>query len=162
MELSRKALLCSTVIAASGFIGNAVAFESSSIACRSGTVTVLSKTEDTFIYSVAHRGIVLAQDAAKTFDNFTHECVGTMAVVRGKNSGGGFCRYVDPATGDLIFGAWTVGDKPGTGTYTYIGGTGKWKGISGSGEYQTVAPTRTVAEGTYQNCIRSKDTFTLP
>ena len=46
--------------------------------------------------------------------------------------------------------------------YTYIGGTGKWKGISGSGEYELVAPTRPLAEGTYQNCVRTKDTFKLP
>ena len=162
MDLPYKALLFNAVIAACSLIGNAVAEQSSAIMCRSGTVTTLSKTEDTYIYTVSHRGIILSQDAARLFDNFTHECVGSVAVVRGKYSGGGFCRYVDPATGDLLFGAWTAGDKPGTGTYTYIGGTGKWKGISGSGDYQVVAPTRALAEGTYQNCVRTKDTFTLP
>ena len=80
------------------------AADSASLVCRSGVLVTLAKTDDTFIYSVDHRGVMLAQDPAKTFDNFTHHCVGSIAVIRGARSG----------------------------------------------------------SGTYQNCILTRDTFTLP
>ena len=164
MKLSGKALYCAIVIATCSSVGSVLAAQgsSSTIMCRSGTLTTVARTDDTFIYNVDHRGTIVSEDGAKTFDNFTHHCSGTVAMVNGKASGGGFCRYVDPATGDLVFASWSPGDKAGTGTYKYIGGTGKWKGISGSGDYQLVAKTLPISEGTYQNCVRCKDTFTLP
>lgn len=161
MKPYAKAFSCALVVSACSCIGNAAAEQGLFVICRSGATTNVAKTEDTVIYTVDHRGVILSEEPTKFLDNFTQRCVGSISVINGKQSGQGFCRNVDPATGDLVLVAWTAVGKPGSGTYTYIGGTGKWKGISGSGEYQLVAPTRPADEGTYQNCIRNKDTHTL-
>ena len=107
-------------------------------------------------------GIVLAQGDNKDFDNQTQHCVGAVAIIRGVSKGSGYCRNVDAATGDLVLVEWEANGKPGTGTFRYVYGTGKWKGITGRGEYQPAAATRPVAAGTYQNCIRTKATYTVP
>lgn len=145
------------------YAGGAVAQQSfSSLTCRAGTISGLAKAEDMVVYGIDQRGVTLAEDAAKAFDNYTQRCIGSVAIIRGKPTGSGFCRNVDPANGDATIVEWASGTKPGTGTFKFIGGTGKWKGISGGGDYRAAAVTRPVDEGTYQNCISVKGTFSVP
>lgn len=163
MESKRKVLVCSVTLAICAYAGSLAAQQSfSSLTCRAGTTSGLAKTEDLVAFSIDQRGISLADDQAKTFNNYTQRCIGSVAVVRGKASGSGFCRNVDPANGDVTVIEWTASEKPGIGTFKFLSGTGKWKGITGGGDYQQTAVTRPVDDGTYQNCVRVKGTFTVP
>jgi len=130
--------------------------------CRAGTVTVLAQAEKMIVWSLDHRGVNVSSDAAKLFDGFTQRCVGVVANVGGMNSGNGWCRNVDPKTGDWTLVDWTASDKPGSGTYTFRHGTGKWKGATGGGTYESLGQTRPVDAGTYQNCVRIKGTISIP
>lgn len=161
-EKAGKAVCLSVLFAASAIAGTAAAQQSySSTVCRAGTVVPLAKAEDMVSFAIDHRGIVLPE-ADNPFGNQTQRCVGSVAIVRGVSKGSGYCRNLDPATGDFILVEWSANGKPGTGTFRYVYGTGKWKGITGGGEYQQVATTRPVDGGTYQNCITSKGSYTVP
>lgn len=163
VRAGRTALAISMLIAAGVHAGSAAAQQSySSIVCRAGTITPLAKGEDMVSFAIDHRGIVLPNDDNSGFANHTQRCVGSVAIIRGVSKGSGLCRNVDPATGDFVLVEWSSNGKPGTGTFRYVYGTGKWKGISGGGEYQPVAATRPVDGGTYQNCIRTKGSHTVP
>jgi hypothetical protein len=160
---ARKVLVGGVLVAIAAYGGSVVAQEKhSNIICRAGTVTGLAKTDDMVSYAIDHRGVVLAQGDNKAFDNQTQHCVGSVTIIRGVSSGSGYCRNVDPATGDFVLVEWSGSGKPGIGTFRYVYGTGKWKGISGSGEYQPLAATRPIGAGTYQNCIRATATYTVP
>lgn len=163
MTRVRKALAASILVALGAYAGGAAAQQSfSSLTCRAGTVSGLAKGQDMVVFSLEHRGVSLAQEEPKTFDNYTQRCMGTVAIVRGIAKGSGFCRNVDPANGDITVVEWTTGEKMGAGTFRFIYGTGKWKGITGGGEYQSTGATRPVDDGTYQNCVRTKGTFSVP
>ncbi|MGH8222038.1 MAG: hypothetical protein ACREQZ_03605 [Woeseiaceae bacterium] len=163
MKLSTKALAPVMLLAVCSYAGSAAAQQSfSALVCRAGTITGIAKAQDLVVFGIDQRGIILADDAAKTFDNNTQRCIGSIAVIRGKSSGGGFCRSVDPASGDTTISEWTSAEKPGTGTFKYLSGTGKWKGITGGGDYHTAAVTRPIDEGTYQNCVRVKGMLSVP
>lgn len=143
------------------YASSAVAQQSfSNLTCRAGTTSNLAKGQDIVAFAIDQRGVNVPEGGP--FDNYTQRCVGSVAVVRGKPAGSGFCRNVDPANGDFTLVQWIAGDKPGMGTFAFLGGTGKWKGIGGGGDYRTVAPTRPVDDGTYQNCVRVKGSFTVP
>ena len=122
-------------------------------------MTVLAKADNMIVWSLDHRGVTRSNDV---FDGFTQRCIGVVANLAGKISGNGWCRDVDPKTGDWTLVDWVASDKPGVGTYSFQYGTGKWKGITGSGTYEGAGQTRPVDEGTYQNCVRVKGTFTVP
>jgi hypothetical protein len=160
---ARTALAAGMLIAAGICPGSAAAQQSySSVVCRAGTVIPLAKAEGMVSFAIDHRGIVLPHEDNSGFANHTQRCVGSVAIIRGVSKGSGYCRNVDPETGDLILVEWNSNGKPGTGTFRYVYGTGKWKGISGGGEYQPVATTRAVDGGTYQNCIKTQGSYTVP
>jgi len=130
--------------------------------CRAGTVTVLAQADKLFVWSLDHRGVTQSSDPKDPFHGFTQRCVGVVANIEGKASGNGWCRSVDPKTGDWTLVDWTASDKPGSGTYTFRYGTGKWKGVTGGGTYESLGQTRPVDAGTYQNCVRIKGTLSIP
>ena len=157
----KPAIGASILLGVGLYAGAATAQQSfSNLTCRAGTVSTLAKGEDILASSIDQRGVNIPEGGP--FDNYTQRCIGSLAVLRGKPTGGGFCRNVDPANGDFTLVEWTSGDKPGMGTFKFLGGTGKWKGITGGGDYGTVAPTRPVDDGTYQNCVRVKGKFSVP
>lgn len=131
------------------------------VICRAGTMTVLAQADKVVVWALDHRGVYVTTRGV-AFDGFTQRCVGVIASIEGKNSGSGYCRSVDPKTGDWTVVDWTAADKPGFGTYAFRYGTGKWKGVTGGGTFEPVGPTRPVDPGTYQNCSRIKGTFSLP
>ncbi len=158
----KAAAFCSTLLGMSLYTAPAVAQQSfASIDCRSGTVSMLAKSEDITLYTLDHKGISRSQHESKLFDNWTQRCVGAIAVIGGKTTGNGWCKQIDPANGDITVIGWTS-EKPGFGTWRFVYGTGKWKGISGGGDYQLVAPTRAVEDGTYQNCVNVKGSVAVP
>lgn len=123
-------------------------------------MTVLAKEEKTIIWSLDQRGVTQSNGV---FNGFTQRCMGVVANFDGKISANGWCRNVDPKTGDWTVNDWTASaDKPGAGTFSIRHGTGKWKGITGGGTYESTGQTRPVEEGTYQNCVRVKGTYTVP
>ena len=130
--------------------------------CRAGTTSVLAKADNVFIYSVDQQGVSRDETEGKHFDNWTQRCIGSVGVFGGKQTGSGYCKSVDPASGDLTMIDWATTDKPGVGTWRFVSGTGKWKGISGAGTYTSFAPNRPTQEGTYQNCVTVKGTYLLP
>ena len=163
MKAIGKALASVIVLGTCVYAGSATAQQAfSALVCRAGTITGLAKAQDLVVFGLDQRGIILAEDAAKTFDNATQRCVGAIAVIRGTSSGGGFCRSVDPTTGDTTISEWTSAAKPGSGTFKYLSGTGKWSGITGGGDYHTAAVTRPIDDGTYQNCVRVKGSISVP
>lgn len=95
-------------------------------------------------------------------NGFTQRCVGVVANVAGKRSANGWCRNVDPTSGDWTLVDWVGGDKPGSGTWSYRYGTGKWKGVTGGGTYTSLGQTRPVDAGTYQNCVHIEGSATVP
>jgi hypothetical protein len=156
----------SLAIAAIGtFLGTGMAHAQQAFehtTCRSGTVTVIAQAEKMIVWSLDHRGVNVSSDTARLFDGFTQRCTGVVANIEGKASGNGWCRNVDPKTGDWTLVDWTASDKPGSGTYTFRYGTGKWKGVTGGGTYESLGQTKPADAGTYQNCVRIKGTLSVP
>jgi hypothetical protein len=130
--------------------------------CRAGTVSVLAQGEKVIVWQLDHRGVAVADNPGNPFHGFTQRCVGTVASVEGQADARGWCRSVDPQTGDWTLVDWTGGGKPGHGTWSYRHGTGKWKGVSGGGTYEPIGPTKPVEPGTYQNCVRIKGKVRMP
>ena len=133
------------------------------ISCRSGTVTMLSASKELTIYSYDIKGIDLGAKGDKTFENFTHRCVGVSAI---KGGGGerltkGYCKYMDP-DGDFFIVSWDgpIGKEPLP--FDVIHGTGKWKGIKGSGTVIPITRGKPIAKGTFQMCIEVTGTYELP
>ncbi|MEO8718564.1 MAG: hypothetical protein ABI423_10150 [Burkholderiales bacterium] len=133
-----------------------------SITCRAGTITPLAQAEKVFVWALDHRGVSQTSDPKDPFNNFTQRCIGVVAAVEGKISGNGWCRSVDPKTGDWTLIDWTASDKPGHGTWSFRHGTGKWQGVTGGGTYEPTGATRPVEAGTYQNCVHGMGTWKLP
>jgi hypothetical protein len=131
------------------------------LTCRAGTIHPLAQADKLFVWQLDHRGVTQAAPG-DPFDGFTQRCIGTVANVEGKLAANGWCRNVDPKTGDWTLVSWVGSDKPGVGTWAFQHGTGKWKGISGGGSYEPLGPTRPVEAGTYQNCARIKGSYRLP
>lgn len=130
--------------------------------CRAGTMAVLAQADDMIVYALDHRGVNISAEPGNPFGDSAQRCIGVVAVIGGKAAGNGWCRNVDPKTGDWYVVDWKTSDKPGTGTYTFRYGTGKWKGVTGDGTYELLAPTKPVDAGTYQNCARIRGTVKVP
>lgn len=158
---TKSGVLSSVAIGA--LLGSASAFAQQpyeSTTCRAGTVSILAQVDKSIVWALDHRGVSMS--ANPEIDGFTQRCIGTVSNIEGRISANGYCRNVDPRTGDMILVDWTASDKPGHGTWSYRLGTGKWKGVSGGGTYEPVGPTKPVEPGTYQNCVRVNGTYKLP
>jgi hypothetical protein len=131
------------------------------ISCRSGTITLLSASKELTVYSAEIKGINLVSDEDKTFENFTHRCIGVARVMGGEQWADGYCKYMDPEGDFFIVGY----NGPGGGKPTpweFIQGTGKWKGIKGAGTAQTITRGKPIVEGTFQFCSKITGTYELP
>jgi hypothetical protein len=161
MKTAMTALLAGALSTA--LIGIAYADEMvDHITCRAGTMTVLAKADDMIVWQLDHRGVNYSPDANNVFNGTTQRCIGVVASIGGKASGNGWCRNVNPKTGEWTVVDWQSDGKPGHGTWHFRYGSGKYKGISGGGTYEPVGQTRPVDAGTYQNCTRIKGTMQLP
>lgn len=150
------ALALALALAGSGALagGQSISFEN----CRSGTITLLTRSPELTLMAVEHTGIHTGY-RRKTFENNTNHCIGTMRIAAGERSGNGYCRNLDP-DGDETYVEWRIdGDAA---TWAFIGGTGKWRGIRGGGEYRDLVAGPPIQEGTYQGCVRVTGQYTLP
>lgn len=130
--------------------------------CRAGTMTVLAQEEKTIIWALDHRGVAQATDPANPLHGATQRCIGVVASIDGKATGNGWCKIVDPKSGEWFVVDWMSEGKPGHGVWNYRYGSGKYKGVTGGGTYEPTFPTKPVDAGTYQNCARVKGTMKLP
>lgn len=163
MECSRTyALQCALIVAAMGSSAASAQMSYEYTTCRAGTVSVLAQADKMIVWTLDHKGVSISDDASNPFNGFTQRCVGTVANIEGRIAANGWCKSVDPKTGDFTVVDWTGGDKPGHGTWSFRYGTGKWKGATGGGTYEPLGPTKPVEAGTYQNCVRIKGTLKMP
>jgi hypothetical protein len=156
--------LSTTLLAVVFYAEPAVAQQAfTTVDCRAGTISTLAKTDEAFIYALDHRGVQQSNHESKLFHNWTQRCVGTVAMIAGKRSGSGWCRNVEPGSGDSMISHWIADEqKAGAGTFRLASGTGKYKGITGGGAYEPSGAFRPVDEGTYQSCINVKGTALIP
>ena len=61
--------------------------------------------------------------------------------------------------GDINIVKWD-GDSEG-GDWKFLLGTGKWENIKGGGTWSMLQRAKSIAEGTFQNCMMLKGTFEL-
>jgi hypothetical protein len=159
-----KHLRIRTLLACAALLVSGTAFAQHTVehmTCRAGTINPLAQADKLIVWQLDHRGVTQA-GAGDPFDGFTQRCIGTVANVEGRLAANGWCRNVDPKTGDWTLVTWTGSDKPGHGTWSFQYGSGKWKGISGGGTYEPMGATKPIEPGTYQNCVRIKGTYKLP
>lgn len=150
-------LLGSTLLAASAF---AEKISMDWINCRAGTIKLLTASKEATVYALEFTGITVPT-GNKVFDNQTHICVGSISIINGKGSGGGFCKYMDP-DGDFTLLEWTRSATSPAGTWKYLYGTGKWKGIKGGGDYMGASAGKPIEKGTLQICTRATGSYELP
>ena len=131
------------------------------ISCRSGTATVLSGSKELTVYSYELKGIDLGSNEDKTFENFTHRCMGVSRVVGGEVLSDGYCKYMDP-DGDYFIVHFSGPTGPKACPWTFLQGTGKWEGIKGGGTAQQFTKGKEIAEGTFQFCSKIEGTYELP
>ena len=129
--------------------------------CRSGTVEMLSASKELAVYRWELKGIDQDRNEDKTFENFTHRCMGVARVQGDVNWTSGYCKYMDP-DGDF----WIVefnGESGGKKLpWTFIQGTGKWKGIKGGGTAQAITKGKPIVKGTFQYCAKITGKYELP
>jgi hypothetical protein len=157
-------ILCSALLGTGLYAAPAVAQQAyTTLECRAGTVNALSRTDDMMIFAIEHRGVQQSNHESKLFHNWSQRCVGTVATIAGKRSGEGWCRNIEPASGDAVIIRWLSDEqKAGAGTFRIVNGTGKWKGVTGGGTYEPSGAFRPVDDGTYQSCISVKGTALVP
>ncbi len=126
--------------------------------CFSGTVIVVTASEDLTISSVESRGISQSHHENKAFDNNTIHCVGLGQKTPEKSVSDGYCKHLD-TDGDFVVGHYR--SEGGKGKWEFLHGTGKWKGIKGGGTNRSTAG-KPITKGTYQLCSRATGTFSVP
>jgi hypothetical protein len=131
------------------------------ISCRSGSATVLSGSPELTVYSYELKGINQVSEGDKTFENFTHQCMGVTRIKGGELWTTGYCKYMDP-DGDFFIVSYDGlgGAKPLP--WEFIQGTGKWKGIKGSGTAQGITKGKPIVKGTFQFCTQITGAYELP
>ncbi len=130
--------------------------------CRSGTSTVLSASKELTVLSIELKGIDRSNTADKTFENFTHRCIGVVRVSPKKPMANGYCKYVDP-DGDFWVAEWSRSQPVSKGgDWSFIQGTGKWKGIKGGGKYRNITRGKPIVKGTFQVCALITGIYELP
>ena len=123
------------------------------MSCRSGIVDMLSASKELVVYGYELKGIDLGTEKDKTFENFTHKCIGVSRVAGGEILTDGYCKYMEPE-GDyfIVHFSGPAGGKPVP--WTFIQGTGNWEGIKGSGTATQVTKGKAIADGTVQFCSK--------
>ena len=157
----RLIIICLLGLASLAPMVNAEEIPISLLSCRSGEISILSASKELTVLSFELKGIDQGLDGDKTFENFTHRCIGIQRIRNGETWSVGNCKYMDPE-GDFFIVEWDgqSGGKPLP--WKYIRGTGKWKGIKGGGTAQTVTRGKPIVDGTFQSCSKIKGTYELP
>ncbi len=127
--------------------------------CYVGTASVIFATDEAAVIQFEHKGIYRDNGDQKFFEGFSVQCAGTNVTISKKSAIRGGCKALDPKgdTIHLVFEG-AAGDK---GTAHAVAGTGAWKGISGGGDWLVRTPSKALAAGGFQACLRFYGTFNL-
>ena len=129
-----------------------------SLACRSGTATIIQNTKELVIMSFELKGILQSKSNAEILNNVSEQCVGTLKRAGDEAIQRGFCRYMY-LNGDINIVEWDGGANEGK--WQFLSGTGKWENIKGGGTWKANPRPKPIVEGTIQNCITITGTYEL-
>ena len=130
-----------------------------SIACRSGTATMVHNSKELTIMGFELKGMLRSNTNSEILDNVSEICVGIFENKGDEITQSGYCKYMYP-NGDINVVKWD-GDSKG-GYCKFLLGTGKWENIKGGGEWSMLQRAKPIAAGTFQNYMMIKGTFELP
>lgn len=125
--------------------------------CYVGTATVVYASDEAAVIQFEHKGIYRANGEHKLLEGFSIHCAGTNVTINKKSVIRGGCKALDPK-GDTIHMVFdgAAGDK---GTAQAVAGTGAWTGISGGGDWNVQTPSKPLAPGSFQACLRFHGTL---
>lgn len=126
-------------------------------ACRSGKMTVVEGSKTLMILGVELKGILRSD--TEMFNNTSEICVGTYKKIGDEVTQSGYCKYLYP-NGDINVVEWD--GSRNEGKWNYLLGTGKWENIKGAGTWKNLQRAKSIAKGTFQNCIELKGSYELP
>lgn len=126
-------------------------------ACRSGTMTVVQGSKELMILGVELTGILRSN--TEMLNNTSEICVGIFKKMGDEVSQMGYCKYLYP-DGDTNVVEWD--GSRNEGKWKYLLGTGKWQNIKGGGTWKNIQRAKSIADGTFQNCIMLNGTYELP
>ena len=126
-------------------------------ACRSGTMTVVEGSKALMILGVELKGILRSN--TEMFNNTSEICVGVYKGTGDDVTQNGYCKYLYP-NGDINVVEWD--GSRNEGKWTYLMGTGKWDNIKGGGTWKNLQRAKSIAKGTFQNCIELEGSYELP
>ena len=126
-------------------------------ACRSGEMTVVQGSQELMILGVELNGVVRRN--TEMLNDVSEICVGNYKKMGDDVSQSGYCKYLY-TNGDINVLEWE--GSRNEGDWRYLMGTGKWQGIKGGGKWNNLMRAKSIAEGTFQNCIVIKGAYELP
>jgi hypothetical protein len=126
-------------------------------ACRSGKMTVVQGSKELMILGVELTGILRSN--TEMFNNTSEICVGIFKKMGDETIQMGYCKYLYP-DGDINVVEWD--GSRNEGKWKYLLGTGKWENITGGGTWKNLQRAKSIADGTFQNCIMLNGTYELP
>jgi hypothetical protein len=152
-------LFCSVIVVLIPSVQAADEFEATS--CRSGTYKVIFKNEDVRISTFEVTGIVKNNTNSEILNNVSEMSTGVNYRNGEKTKMNGYAKYLY-GNGDFNIMEWENDGSRSSGTWRFILGTGKWNGLKGGGTWQVGDRAKSIAEGTFQNCLIMKGTYELP
>jgi hypothetical protein len=131
--------------------------------CYVGTGTVAFASDEALVAIFDHKGIYRDNGDKKLLNGFSIHCTGLTKVINKKRTVSGGCKVLDPK-GDSISLVFEGAGPPGgdSGTADAVAGTGAWKGVSGGGRWQVDTPSKPLAPGSFQGCLRYHGAFKVP
>jgi hypothetical protein len=130
-----------------------------SMACRSGTATMVQNSKELMIIGLELKGMLRSNTNSEMLHNVSEICAGIFERTGDEIKQSGYCKYMY-LNGDINVVRWD-GNGNG-GEWKYLLGTGKWENIKGGGTWSMLQRGKSIAPGTFQNCITIKGTFELP
>lgn len=130
-----------------------------SMACRSGTATMVHNSKELIVMGYEIKGMVRSNTNSEILHNVSEICAGIYERKGDEIKQSGYCKYMY-LNGDINVVKWD-GNGSG-GEWKFLLGTGKWENIKGGGTWSMLQRGKSIAPGTFQNCMTVKGTFELP
>ena len=130
-----------------------------SIACRSGTGTMVHNSKELVVMGFEIKGMLRSNTNTEILNNVSEICVGIYQMAGDEITQSGYCKYMY-LNGDINIVKWDGNSKGGD--WKFLLGTGKWENIKGGGTWSMLQRAKPIASGTFQNCMMIKGTYELP
>lgn len=128
-------------------------------ACFTRTSNPIQFSPTLFGYSYEETGVSFSNPPGGLFDNESIRCIGMMASVAGKRTGGSLCEAVNKEGDKRLTRFWY--DSDGKIQRDAVAGTGKYDGLVTKGTVKGLGPFPTIKEGTVQTCNHQTGTYQL-